>query len=344
MKVLVPGVLLWIGSFTVFAQTPSLRFEEKPASKELALYWGDTLLTRYCFYDSVMKPVLFPVNTPSGITVTRGYPLDPRPGERVDHPHHIGLWLNYQYVNGFDFWNNSTAIAPDKRRSYGTVVHDRIVRKEAKDNTAFVETSAQWKRPDKLTLLIETTRYNFTVDGSTFIIDRITTLRALSEDADMRDIKDGLLGLRVTRELELPSNESVNYVDGNGNITEVPAINNEGVTGNYLSSEGLTGEKVWGTRGTWVSLSGKKNNKDISVTILDHPGNPGFPTYWHARGYGLFAANPIAPSSFDKKQKPMNLVIRKGEAVTFRFRVVVHEGEVTRQHIESWANAFNRLN
>jgi hypothetical protein len=218
------------------------------------------------------------------------------------------------------------------------------VRKEAKDNTAFVETSAQWKRPDKLTLLIETTRYNFTVDGSTFIIDRITTLRALSEDADMRDIKDGLLGLRVTRELELPSNESVNYVDGNGNITEVPAINNEGVTGNYLSSEGLTGEKVWGTRGTWVSLSGKKNNKDISVTILDHPRNPGFPTYWHARGYGLFAANPIAPSSFDKKQKPMNLVIRKGEAVTFRFRVVVHEGEVTRQHIESWANAFNRLN
>jgi hypothetical protein len=50
---------------------------------------------------------LYPLIADGGITVTRGYPLEPRPGERVDHPHHAGLWFNYGEVNGFDFWNNS---------------------------------------------------------------------------------------------------------------------------------------------------------------------------------------------------------------------------------------------
>ena len=27
----------------------------------------------------------------------------------------------------------------------------------------------------------------------------------------------------------------------------------------------------------------------VSIAIFDAPGNPGYPTYWHARGYGLFA-------------------------------------------------------
>ena len=30
-----------------------------------------------------------------GTTVTRGFPFQTLPGERVDHPHHAGLWFNY---------------------------------------------------------------------------------------------------------------------------------------------------------------------------------------------------------------------------------------------------------
>ena len=344
MKHFVVIGMVLLGTIPSLSQSPALSFKDKPEAKEVGLYWGELLLTSYCYYDSVMKPVLFPINTPMGTTITRGFPLAPRPGERVDHPHHIGLWLNYQYVNGLDFWNNSTAIPYEKRSRYGTIVHDRVVKKEAKGNTAFIETSAQWKRPDKMTLLVEVTRYDFSVDGGSFVIDRTTTLRALGEDVDMRDIKDGLLGLRVTRELELPSKESVKYIDGNGNITEVPAINNDNVTGSYLSSEGLKDDAVWGTRGKWVTLSGKKEGKDISVTIIDHPRNPGYPTYWHARGYGLFAANPIAPSSFDKKAKPMNFMIKKGEAATFRYRVVIHEGALTTENIEAFTKTFSRIN
>ena len=78
--------------------------------------------TSYIWPVSLKKPVLYPLVTDEGITVTRGFPLDPRPGERVDHPHHAGLWFNYGNANGFDFWNNSDAIKPENRAKMGSVV------------------------------------------------------------------------------------------------------------------------------------------------------------------------------------------------------------------------------
>src|SRR5690606_23974360 len=106
------------------------------------------------------------VKTISGIVVTRGYPLEPRPGERVDHPHHVGLWLNYQDVNGLDFWNNSTAIPYERRKSYGTIYHDRVIRKEASEKNAVLEVQALWKDNNDVVLLTESTTYQFSVSGS----------------------------------------------------------------------------------------------------------------------------------------------------------------------------------
>ena len=75
------------------------------------------LFTSYVYSDTLpvlKKPVLYPLRTASGATVTRGYPLDARPGERVDHPHHIGLWFNYGDVEGLDFWNNSDVVPAER--------------------------------------------------------------------------------------------------------------------------------------------------------------------------------------------------------------------------------------
>src|SRR5271154_3034921 len=83
--------------------------------------------TSYIWPTSLKKPVLYPLITDEGITVTRGYPLEPRPGERVDHPHHAGLWFNYGNVNGFDFWNNSDAIDPKNRSKMGSIYQEKIL-------------------------------------------------------------------------------------------------------------------------------------------------------------------------------------------------------------------------
>src|SRR5580700_3357168 len=78
--------------------------------------------TSYIWPTSLKKPVLYPLITEEGVTVTRGYPLEPRPNERVDHPHHAGLWFNYGDVNGFDFWNNSDAIKAEDRAKMGSIL------------------------------------------------------------------------------------------------------------------------------------------------------------------------------------------------------------------------------
>jgi hypothetical protein len=69
--------------------------------------------TSYIWPTTLKKPVLYPLRAATGTVVTRGFPLEQRPGERIDHPHHAGLWLNYENVNGIDFWNNSDAIKPE---------------------------------------------------------------------------------------------------------------------------------------------------------------------------------------------------------------------------------------
>src|SRR5438445_368758 len=113
-------------------------------------------------------------------------------------------------------------------------------------------------------------------------------LRTLDTKVDFKDGKDGLLGLRVVRALEIPSDKPEVYTDASGHATTVAKLDNTGVNGTYLTSEGKKGEAAWGTRGRWCNLSGLVGDEPVTITILDHPANPGFPTYWHARRYGLF--------------------------------------------------------
>ncbi|MBD0287271.1 MAG: PmoA family protein, partial [Flavisolibacter sp.] len=153
--------LLSLTLFSMAQKGTGFQFVERPEKKQVDVLYNGKLLTAYCYYDSVMKPVLWPVNTVDGITVTRGYPLNPQPGEPTDHPHHIGIWMNYESVNGLDFWNNSTAIAPDKRNMYGTILHQKFVDKKAEKDKASLTTTANWVRPDGKVLMNEKITYNF---------------------------------------------------------------------------------------------------------------------------------------------------------------------------------------
>lgn len=320
-------ILLMLPAF-VTAQDKGFRIIEKPAEKQVDIVFNNKLLTAYCYYDSSRKPVLFPVNTVDGITVTRNYPFKNVAGERTDHPHHTGIWLNYESVNGLDFWNNSTAIALDQRNHYGTIVHQKITGKKVSGNNASLTAKAIWIRPDKKILLNETTTFNFTVIGNDFIIDRITKLTATDTTVIFKDVKDGMFAIRVARELELPSKEASRYVDDKGNITTVPPANSGEVTGMYYSSNGLTGDSVWSSKGPWTILTGKKDGRDITIGIIDHPSNVGYPTYWHARGYGLFAANPLGRKVFSQGKEELNFSLQPGQSTIFRYRVIIHSGKM----------------
>ncbi len=142
----------------------------------------------------------------------------------------------------------------------------------------------------------------------------------------MKDTKEGMFAIRVARQLELPSKENVLLLDASGKPGTEKASENKGVTGNYRSSEGITGEAVWGTRAKWMDLYGIIGNEKISVVICDHPKNPSYPTYWHARGYGLFSANPLGGSDFTNGKEVVNFSVPAGKSVTFRYRTIITSG------------------
>src|SRR5206468_11724350 len=89
---------------------------------------GGKPFTSYIYPATVKKPVLFPLRSAKGTIVTRGFPLEPRSGERADHPHQVGAWFTYGDVNGIDFWGYSNATPPEEVPGKGTIVHKAIIR------------------------------------------------------------------------------------------------------------------------------------------------------------------------------------------------------------------------
>jgi len=300
--------------------------------------------TSYIWPTTLKKPVLFPIVDADGVTITRGWPLEPRPGERTDHPHHDGLWFNYSNVNGFDFWNNSEAIPAQRAAKMGTIVFDRIVSAKSGASRGELVTESTWIDGQNHSILSETSTYVFAHSGPTRTIDLVVTLKAL-DHVVFNDDKDGLLGLRVARWLESPEEKGGTFTDANGIATTVAAAANlPGValpTGEYLTSESVRGEAVWSTRGRWCSLTGHDDARHtVTVAIFDHPGNIGYPTYWHARGYGLFAANPLGRQMFDVKHPPLDYTLEKGKATTFRYRLVFYTHAATVDELNREADAF----
>src|SRR4051812_26456673 len=146
--------------------------------------------TSYIWPATLKKPVLYPIRTANGTLVTRGFPLDPRPGERVDHPHHVGLWLNHSDVNGLDFWNNSYAIKEKDQPHMGTILHRAVTKTQNGSGEGALEVTSDWVKPDGKPLLRETTRFVFHAAKNLRSIDRITTLTALDTPVTFHDNKD----------------------------------------------------------------------------------------------------------------------------------------------------------
>jgi hypothetical protein len=305
------------------------------------IFVNGTLFTSYRYPGNIEKSFLFPVYSPDGTVITRGYPLEPRKGDRVDHPHHIGLWFNHGNVNGLDFWNNSSEIPADKKDLYGHIVLKKI-NTIAGGRRGILEVVLNWNDNKGNTILTENCQYIFEGDKNSRTIDHISTLTAVAGPVTFGDSKEGLFAIRVDRAFEMPATESLVFIDDKGNPTTVKSIDNKGVTGMYVSSTGLKGDSVWGTRNNWVILSGTKNNIIISMAIFDNPKNPGYPAYAHARGYGLFSINNFGQNSYDPKQEKRSYVIENGKSVTLYHRFYVQSGsELTIEKANKIFNEFS---
>jgi hypothetical protein len=246
------------------------------------------------------------------------------------------LWLNFGDVNGLDFWNNSFAIKPENKHRYGSIKFKEIA--ETNPKTGTLVTKADWVDNDGEVLLNETSTFVFSEKNGVRTIDRTTTLTA-QKQVTFTENKEGMLGLRMDRAFEEPADKPGRFLDADGNVTEVPVLNNEGVNGVYRNAEGITGSDVWGKRSPWVALRAEKDGEVITVVIFDHPKNPNYPAWSHARGYGLFASNNFGGRAVDKNSTPVKLELQSGEKMVFKHKVGIG-GDLTDEQISAMANVF----
>lgn len=279
----------------------------------------------------VAKPVLYPVKTPSGITITRGYPLENIQGESRDHPGHVGILFAYGRVNkdvnrnsdatNEEFWDNSS----DKRQ----IKHVKILEAKNGKNEGTLKTLNHWIGGKGKILLEEERKMSFKPIKQGYSIDFNVTLTSKDSIVVFQDNKCGLLQIRVADWMR-------ETVESDWMKTRVP---NSTGTATYWSSDNEKNEQnIYGRRADWVVLEGNKDGRKAGVGIFDHPESYNHPTYWMVRSYGLFAANPLGQGDYEESRKAkdpkwLNLTLHSGEKVNFRFRMIIYDGEKTDQEI-----------
>jgi hypothetical protein len=302
-------LILCITTLASHGTSPLSAADIRLESKEdrVSIFIDDQLFTEYIF-KGYEKPILYPVIGPDGIGMTRNWPMkDGVENEAHDHPHHKSIWFGHMEVNGESFWHSGNTA--------GTTVQDQIV----VDKNTIKSTDRLMSRDGKL-VATDSREISFSADGDTRFIDYSVTYHAGDQDIVFGDNKDGQLGIRMNPHLRTK-----------GPVASGQAINAQGVT---------TGD-IWGKRAKWIDYWGQVDGKTVGIAMFDHPSNLRYPTWWHARDYGLLSANPFGIHDFEgKPEHAGDYTLPKGESLTFKHRFVFHRGDYQAAKIEDLYNAW----
>ncbi len=269
-------------------------------------------LTVFRFAHDFDKPILYPVRSPSGIRVTRGYPFMKIEGESDDHPHHTGVYFTYD-IGENKFW----AASSEDSSTLPRIRHVEI-KKMRPGPKGTISTVAHWVGKSGDVLLKENRDMTFSETGDEYVIDFDIDLTAQDAKVEFGDTKEGMFAIRVAHWLR-----------------------EDRKSAEYLNSEGQkTADNVWGKRAKWVRLQGQKQDKTVGIAIFHHPDSVNYPTYWHARAYGLFAANPLGQAAFEKglgvkEPKTCNFTLKPGQSGKFKFRMIIYEGTRNKKQLDS---------
>jgi hypothetical protein len=253
------------------------------------------------------KPYVYPLRTAGGVIVTRHYPMEEFPGETRDHPHQRGLFFSHGEVNGYNFWATEPGTkSPKKAR----MALKKVVEARGGKSSGRIQAVFDGLDPQGKPIMTETRTITFYSDPELRTIDYQIAIQPLVK-LIFGDTKEGTFGIRLATSLT------------------------EDRTGKMVNAEGLETEKnVWGKRSAWVDYFGQVDGKTVGVAIFDHPSNPRHPTYWHSRAYGLLAANIFGLRDFTgDKTKDGSLTVEPGQSLGFRYRIVIHPGDVRTANI-----------
>ncbi len=275
---------------------------------------------RWCDYHYAAHPVrsyLHPVIGPYGIPMTRAWPLqDGVPGEEHDHVHHRSFWVAHGLVNGVDFWTEA--------EGHGFQAHGGFEAVHSGPTFGRIVQRVSWRKDDPATgtpLLEERRTLTFwNTPASARLLDLTVAFHAAHGAVTFGDTKEG--GLCSVR------------------VPEAIKGTRDGVISNAYG--GIHEAENWGQRAPWVDYSGDLSDpsdagdtrRTVGVAIFDHPRNPHYPTHWHVRGYGLFAANPFGLADYRSGYRQCgDWTLAAGERATFRYRVLWHAGDAAEARV-----------
>ena len=248
-------------------------------------------------YSTYAKPIVYPIYGPNQVPMTRNYPMVlGAKYEAKDHPHHKSMWFGHGDVNGISFWHEQ----------------GKIINEAASATNDSVTLKNKLVGPNRDLIAHETATIRFSADESVRMIDWDVTLHADVTHLKLGDTKEGTMAVRTHPNLRLDG------ASANGTAT---------------NSNGATGKSIWGKPAKWVDYSGTIDDQEVGIAIFDHPQNLRHPTTWHARTYGLVAANPFGLSYFVGKDQDGTQVIPKGDSLRLRYRFVFHQGDAKQAKI-----------
>jgi Methane oxygenase PmoA len=288
---------------------PEIVVKHDLGAKTVTVYFDTEVMTEFV-YNTYAKPIVWPLRGPGGVTLTRDWPMKPdTAGESKDHPHHKSVWFTHGAVNGVDFWSEN-----DKA---GKVVTQAVTKAAPEAGAAVIESRNHWVAPGGEVVCADVTTIRCGLEGEARFLDFEISITASSGDVTFGDTKEGTMAIRTRPELNLEANKLA--------------------AGRCVNSEGLTGKALWGQRARWVDYWAPVQGKVLGIALLDHPGNLRHPTTWHAREYGLIAANPFGLHDFSKGKAPKNagdFILKAGHSQKWRYRLLLHSGDAQAAAIE----------
>lgn len=259
------------------------------------------------------KPILFPVFAPGQVPMTRSWPMEQRPGEPHDHPHHKSVWFAHGNVNGADFWYDKATI--------------EVVQVSLDEGRSECVLETRWLKVDE-ELATDRSVLRFGFDERSRWLDWELTVTAGAGPLVLGDTKEGTFAVRTHPDLQLTPNPKDNVPE---------------VFGQALNSERERDKAIWGKRARWVHYFGPVDGAQVGMMLMDHPANLRHPTTWHARDYGLVAANPFGLHDFlGEPPGSGEVTLRPGESLRLVYRLLVHSGEATDEDRRKWYEAFAR--
>lgn len=239
------------------------------------------------------KPFFFPVKGPGGTVISR--PLS-QPG--ADHPHHKGIWLSVDEVNGLKHWAEKHKI---ENVSASALVPS--------GNPAKLQIVNNWLDADKKPVLTETTVVSIFANR---VIAYDIQFTALDKQVTFGDTKEGLFGFRMV--------DSMREKEG-GHV-----VNSKGDAGSAAS---------WGKTWDWVDYYGNVDGKTFGVAIFDHPLNFR-PSRYHVRDYGLFSISPFGEGDYTGNKRPAQpFDLMPGKTLRLRYAMYIHAGDTKTADVDN---------